>query len=525
LNGEPFRFIGANSIYFGFYKEYGYSIEDAIKSAKESGIRVLRVYLGFGESTWGQKPMEEYDKALDIAAENGMYVIAVLTDCCCFGGDWGNTQDKYYSHVPYCSFNNTSGLSAYKAYIKSILLRTNTVNGKVYKDDPTIMAWDVANEPTFQFSTDPEFHAWLTDVTSYIKSIDPKHLLTIGIDNSGNLYDAGGPQYDVLNVPDLDFFSIHFNLNDATVVSSQLLRLQFRVQKFLSMGKPVILEEFGTGTMRRYPGMDPLAIAAWVMGYKDQMDVVFSSGGSGAIFWGWGVPETANVPLWWNQEDHNITETDFVAMIKNYQYPALGSMVISTEPLPDPNDNFDGTVLNTAKWQVQVDGGGNVNQDGRLIFSTFDSSAFSTAGVSSTWSLSGDFDIQVDYEIGAGWRVPSNDHLDGAVLGVSIAGADYHLTHILSINQDGIYAWSGGASSLTGNTPSTAASGKYRLVRKGTDLTMFYDEGNGWQEVDHVNVPSDKATVYLRITSVNASQAFTTYFDNFKVNSGTVITQ
>jgi hypothetical protein len=30
--------------------------------------------------------MKEYDKVLDIAAQNGMYVIVVLTDCCYMGG-------------------------------------------------------------------------------------------------------------------------------------------------------------------------------------------------------------------------------------------------------------------------------------------------------------------------------------------------------------------------------------------------------------------------------------------------------
>src|SRR4030042_903074 len=66
-SGKPFKFIGANSIYLAYYKEYDFSIEEAIKSAKENNINVLRIYLGFGQDTWGSKPWEEYDKVLDIA--------------------------------------------------------------------------------------------------------------------------------------------------------------------------------------------------------------------------------------------------------------------------------------------------------------------------------------------------------------------------------------------------------------------------------------------------------------------------
>ena len=36
---------------------------------------------------------------------------------------------------------------AFKDYVKAILTRRNSITGVLYKDDPTIMAWDLANEP------------------------------------------------------------------------------------------------------------------------------------------------------------------------------------------------------------------------------------------------------------------------------------------------------------------------------------------------------------------------------------------
>ena len=39
------------------------------------------------------------------------------------------------------------GRDAFKKYVRSIVTRRNSITGRLYKDDPTIMAWDLANEP------------------------------------------------------------------------------------------------------------------------------------------------------------------------------------------------------------------------------------------------------------------------------------------------------------------------------------------------------------------------------------------
>ena len=36
----------------------------------------------------------------------------------------------------------------YKDYVTAIILRKNSLTGVVYRDDPTILAWDIANEPS-----------------------------------------------------------------------------------------------------------------------------------------------------------------------------------------------------------------------------------------------------------------------------------------------------------------------------------------------------------------------------------------
>lgn len=188
------------------------------------------------------------------------------------------------------------------------------------------------------------------------------------------------------------------------------------------------------------------------------------------------------------------------------------------DPVP-PDDSFVSTMLDPGRWSPQINGGGTIRQDGRLILSVESTPVNSNVAVQSTWTFTGDFDVQVDFQIGTGWSTPAQDHLDGAMLGVNINGQTYHITRLRSGNQDVFFAWSN-QGTLTRNWPTTVVSGKYRLVRTGTNLVLLYDSGSGWQELESVSVPASPAQVYLGNGSVNAAQAFTTYFDNFKINSG-----
>lgn len=49
------------------------------------------------------------------------------------------------------------------------------------RDDPTIMAWELINEPRCNgdFSAS-KLQAWIEQTAEFFKSIDPHHLLTVG---------------------------------------------------------------------------------------------------------------------------------------------------------------------------------------------------------------------------------------------------------------------------------------------------------------------------------------------------------
>jgi hypothetical protein len=206
----------------------------------------------------------------------------------------------------------------------------------------------------------------------------------------------------------------------------------------------------------------------------------------------------------------NIASTSTVINVKNPP-PLL-------DPVP-PDDDFNGKILDSTKWKIGTGGGATVSQDERLILSTDNKQASSVAQATSNWEFPGDFDVQVDFQIGEGWDSPAEDHLDGAYLAVTIDGQDYRITKVRNSNEDKFFSWST-TGVLSKSWESESVSGKYRLVRIGTDLFLLFDIGEGWQELASTTVPSSAAQLNLGNASLNASTAFTTYYDNFLINSG-----
>ncbi len=49
--------------------------------------------------------------------------------------------------MPYQWYMDDVAHQMYHDFIETVMMRENTISGVLYKDDPTIMAWQLANEP------------------------------------------------------------------------------------------------------------------------------------------------------------------------------------------------------------------------------------------------------------------------------------------------------------------------------------------------------------------------------------------
>ncbi len=86
------------------------------------------------------------DKIINDASEAGIKLILPFTD------NW-HFQDGLFQYVEWGHsmatgdfFTDPAIIQLYKNHVTAIVNRTNTLNGRQYKDEPAIFAWDLINE-------------------------------------------------------------------------------------------------------------------------------------------------------------------------------------------------------------------------------------------------------------------------------------------------------------------------------------------------------------------------------------------
>jgi mannan endo-1,4-beta-mannosidase len=137
----------------------------------------------------------------------------------------------------------------YQRHIGFIVNRVNKYTGLAYKDDPTIFSWQLANEP----QATPQW--WAENTAKYIKSIAPKHMVSVGLE-------AKEGEADYLRAHDnpyVDYGTNHiwvqnagiYNMMDpseqniANAIQWAINRIDNADQWSRKINKPCVLEEFG----------------------------------------------------------------------------------------------------------------------------------------------------------------------------------------------------------------------------------------------------------------------------------------
>lgn len=231
MDGEKeFRFIGANMP--GLILPYDYTLtlperlhlptpweqEDAFKTLAQMGCRVVRLWnlpirapKEGPEMAWKyvQAPgkfNEESFKAVDsILALANRYGVRVIFDFTAGSGDYLGGAKTYaaWRGKPRSAFYTDPQLKEdYKATVRYVIGRVNTITGVPYREDKAILAWQFGNE--MMDATQP----WLAEMAAYIKSLDANHLV------AETRHRPGAP----LEVdPNIDLYTRHLYANYAGV--------------------------------------------------------------------------------------------------------------------------------------------------------------------------------------------------------------------------------------------------------------------------------------------------------------------
>lgn len=174
-------------------------------------------------------------------------------------GSWG-TLVTYTASF----YANAQANELYRAQVRRLVMRTNTITGRLYRDDPAIMAWQLANEPRPGVygprgeKNLPAFVAWLNDTAAYIHTIDPNHLVSTGSEGTEGCLGSDAHYRAAHRPAAIDYLTFHlwpYNWRwfdprrpaETRAATWERSRAYIRRHCDLArrLGKPLVLEEFG----------------------------------------------------------------------------------------------------------------------------------------------------------------------------------------------------------------------------------------------------------------------------------------
>ena len=293
-DGKPYYFIGTNYWYGGMLGAKNGDRErlkkelDELQSLGITNLRVMASAEGGdqdftvfpatqpSQGKYNKELLEGLDFFLNELRKRNMDAVLYLTN----NWEWSGGMSKYlewngYGPIPNPNIGNytwaefmsyTSQFQkcepckkAYLNHVKKMLARKNSVNGILYSQDKTIMAWEVANEPRI-WNTENEkaFTEWINDVVNTIKKIDKNHLVTTGSEGSiGSNVDIKAFERTHKN-PNIDYLTIHiwpknwewYKINDKEknldfAIKKTEEYIDEHIKVALHLKKPLVLEEFG----------------------------------------------------------------------------------------------------------------------------------------------------------------------------------------------------------------------------------------------------------------------------------------
>lgn len=354
LNDQPYRFIGTN-LWFGLYlgvpgdSTGRHRLVRELDRLEALGVKNLRV-LGASEGTgkyqveptiqptqgvYDQQLLTGLDFLLDEMSKREMKAVVVLNNFWM----WSGGMPQYVSwaegtQIPYPDienggswddfigyslsfFTNSKAQRYFRQYIKTLLERTNSINGRVFKEDPTIMSWQLCNEPR-GYQQQEAYLKWIKKTAGLIKRKDKNHLVSLGAEGNTSSDDAGVDLYRDNAFKHIDYATVHLWIQNwgwfdpqnphsfQDALKSSRGYLDGQVVKALKLNKPMVIEEFGVS--RDGGSFDPDAGTSHRNDfYKFLFDYVIESireGGlvQGCNFWGWaGEARPVNPGMLWQQ--------------------------------------------------------------------------------------------------------------------------------------------------------------------------------------------------------------------------------
>ena len=357
-DGKPYKYIGANFWYGGILASEGEGgnrerLVQELDSLKSIGIDNLRILVGSDgargitskvEPTLQTAPgvyndtiLAGLDFLLSEMKKRDMLAVLYLNNSWEWSGGYSQNMERagkgkapvpsidgwpafmdYVKEFP----NDKKAKSLFADYVKDIITRINRYTNISYVEDPTIMSWQIGNEPrAFSGENKEAFAIWMAEVSRFIKSLDRNHLVSTGSEGKHGCEEDLALFERIHADKHIDYMNIHiwpYNWGwvpaDSLLEKAEVAQLQSKqyIDEHLEIaqkyGKPLVLEEFG------YPRdgfrFDKSATTQTRDTYYQYIFSLItdrtaqSAGLAGCNFWAWGGLASPKHLYWQRGDDY-----------------------------------------------------------------------------------------------------------------------------------------------------------------------------------------------------------------------------
>lgn len=357
--GKPYTFIGCNMWYASILGSMGQGGDrerlcrelNELKALGVTNVRILtgpdagsllanpaKPYLQSAPGVLNDTILEGLDYTLAELEKRNMDAVIYLNNAWDWSGGYGfylkecgygdspnaNIEGGYDRYVDYCAnfSRDTMAQELYYRYIEQIVSRRNTITGRLYRDEPTIMAWQLCNEPRpFARDNKEVFAQWIARAAALIKRIDPNHLVSTGSEGSVGCESDMELCERIHADPNIDYLTIHIwpvnwgwasrqdpdsDIEKACTKSSAYIAAH--TEMACRLGKPMVIEEFGYARQGNRAGIG-IATDSRDRYYSHIFSEVqhsIESGDpiAGCNFWGWSGTGRPRDLVWQAGDDY-----------------------------------------------------------------------------------------------------------------------------------------------------------------------------------------------------------------------------
>lgn len=266
---------------------------------------------------------------------------------------WTDEQKKYEVVRHRLFFTDPGTKQLYKDHVKFILNRKNSVNGRIYKEDPTVLSWNLINEPRCETwiaaneGCHEDMDNWYQEMAEFVRTEDPNHLVSSGSEGFWGPSDPSrvsqNPQdwavqtgQDFLkNNKHMDFAVTHAWPDNWEIPNAQQGEflgkwLDTHLDGAKTIGKPLLFEEFGkkledpenAGDIQEL--RDPVYQATY-----RSIEKAVQSGEPllGSMYWKWDTPTIEKGP-------YGVSATDSTMKIINSHAKKMHDLINAVPPRP-----------------------------------------------------------------------------------------------------------------------------------------------------------------------------------------------